>query len=76
MGEFLSVAKASPTSSFFSRRDPVLKREALFLLSLSPSLALALARAQVSRAGRVCKTWRRVSKDLLLGDTAASRPKR
>lgn len=33
-------------------------------------------RVWVSRAGRVCKTWRRVSKDLLLGDTAASRPKR
>ena len=30
----------------------------------------------MSRAGRVCKAWRRVSKDLLLGDTAASRPKR
>jgi len=33
-------------------------------------------RQWVSRAGRVCKAWRRVSKDLLLGDTAASRPKR
>jgi len=33
-------------------------------------------RMWVSRAGRVCKNWRRVSKDLLLGDTAASRPKR
>lgn len=31
---------------------------------------------QVSRAGRVCTAWRRVSKDHLLGDTAASRPKR
>lgn len=31
---------------------------------------------QVSRAGRVCKTWRRISQELLLGDTAASRPKR
>merc|ERR1712176_562181 len=33
-------------------------------------------RVWVSRAGRVCKAWRRASKDLLLGDTAASRPKR
>mmetsp|Transcript_3703 Transcript_3703/g.8451 ORF Transcript_3703/g.8451 Transcript_3703/m.8451 type:complete len:267 (+) Transcript_3703:184-984(+) len=33
-------------------------------------------RAWVSRAGRVCKAWLQVSKDLLLGDTAASRPKR
>ena len=30
----------------------------------------------VSRAGRVCKMWRKISQELLLGDTAASRPKR
>mmetsp|Transcript_12206 Transcript_12206/g.22962 ORF Transcript_12206/g.22962 Transcript_12206/m.22962 type:complete len:238 (-) Transcript_12206:108-821(-) len=48
------------------------------LLRIFDSLAKEAdnGRVWVSHAGRVCKAWRRVFKDLLLGDTAASRPKR